>query len=235
MQLFYQPGILDGLYFLDPDESRHCIKVLRKNTGDSIDITDGKGSIFTGIITNADSRKCLFKIKSQELINKPDYYIHIGMAPTKNIDRTEWLIEKCTEIGVDEISFFITSNSERKTLKNDRLFRKMVAAMKQSMKVYLPKLNELQSFNSFINTIKPEVNKFIAFVDQENPISLFHAAEKEQEYCILIGPEGDFTIEELNFAQSKNFKKVSLGDSRLRTETAGIVACHTLKLINSQS
>ena len=235
MQLFYQPGISEGLNFLDPDESHHCHKVLRKKPGDIIDITDGKGSFFKSRITNIDTRKCQFQIESQELVNPPDHYIHIGIAPTKNMDRMEWFVEKCTEIGVDEISFFISSNSERKVLKNDRLSKKLIAAMKQSMKARLPKLNELRSFTRFIDSVNPEANKYIAYVESGNPISLGNAATKEQEYCVLIGPEGDFTKEELNLAQSKNFKKVNLGNSRLRTETAGIVACHTLNLINSQS
>jgi len=233
MQLFYQPGITEGSNFLDPDESRHCLKVLRKKPGGLIDVTDGKGSFYKARITNSDPRKCQFEIESHEIVNAPDHYIHIGMAPTKNMDRMEWFVEKCTEIGVDEISFFISSNSERKVLKNDRLSKKLIAAMKQSMKARLPKLNELRSFTSFIGSVNPKVKKFIAYVDQENPISLLNAAVKEQEYCILIGPEGDFTQKELEMAQSKNFKKVNLGHSRLRTETAGIVACHTLKLLNA--
>jgi 16S rRNA (uracil1498-N3)-methyltransferase len=235
MQLFYQPRISEGLQFLDPDESRHCLKVLRKKPGDTIDVTDGKGSIFKARITNSDPRKCQLEIEGRKIVNAPDHYIHIGIAPTKNMDRMEWLVEKCTEIGVDEISFFVSSNSERKVLKNDRLSKKMISAMKQSIKARLPKLNELISFTSFIESVNPDVNKYIAFVDPENPISLMNAAVKKQKYCVLIGPEGDFTKEELDLAQSKRFKKVNLGTSRLRTETAGIVACHTLKLINSQN
>ena len=124
MQLFYQPGLSEGNKYLDSDESRHCIKVLRKKSGDRIDLTDGKGSFFKARITKTDIRKCEFEIEYKKFIEVPDYYIHIGIAPTKNMDRMEWFVEKCTEIGIDEISFFISSNSERKILKSDRLFER---------------------------------------------------------------------------------------------------------------
>lgn len=233
MQLFYQPALSKGHLFLDPDESRHCIRVLRKNTGDQIDLTDGIGAFYKAEITDNNPRKCEFKIISSRKIESPDIYIHIAVAPTKNMDRMEWMVEKCTELGVNEISFFISSNSERTILKSERLVKKAVSAMKQSMQAYLPIINEAVPFSDFINSIESHVEKFIAFVDPNNPVSLFQAVRKNKEYCILIGPEGDFTQPELKSAQAKSFKKVNLGEKILRTETAGIVACTTLHLMNS--
>ena len=233
MQLFYQPGIADGIYHLDPEESRHCIKVLRKQTGDLISLTDGKGTFFQVRIINDDIRKCQFEIVKQELVPESGYRIHIGIAPTKNLDRTEWFVEKCTEIGVDEISLFISSNSERRDLKIERLYRKMVSAMKQSVKARLPLINHPLTFKSLVDSVESKTQKFIAHVDPSNQSLLLDLVKKKSNYCVLIGPEGDFTKEELSYATSAEFDIVSLGPSRLRTETAGVVACHTLNLVNN--
>jgi len=233
MQLFYQPGIPDGTLFLEPEESGHCIRVLRKKGGDKITITDGLGSIYTARILEANSKKCSFEILETESLPPKGYNIHIAIAPTKNIDRIEWFVEKCTEIGIDRISFFTGKYSERKILKTERLRKKSIAAMKQSIKARMPIISELQKFEEMLNTVDDNTDRFIAYVDHSNNDSLFRLASKGQNYCVLIGPEGDFSSEELKIALSLGFRKVNLGNSRLRTETAGVVACHTLNLINS--
>ena len=231
MSLFYQPEVSGGAHFLDEEESRHCIKVLRHKAGDIIKVQDGSGNIFSVQITSAHPKKCEFEVLDAEFQPLPPHHIHIAIAPTKNLDRIEWFVEKVVEIGVQEISFISCKNSERKVLKLDRLERKALSAMKQSQHLYLPKLNELKPFNDFIAKVS-EANKYIAYVDFNNSVKLSRSAEAGNDYCVLIGPEGDFSSEELEMALKNGFKKVSLGNSRLRTETAGMVACHTLNMIN---
>lgn len=230
MARFYQPEIAIGSHYLRPEESHHCVKVLRHKVGDVIEVLDGNGSLYTVRITKADPKQCNFEIVDATVSEKPPFHIHIAIAPTKNLDRMEWFVEKAVEIGVQEITFMVCRNSERKILKLNRLERKAVSAMKQSQQFYLPKINPLTPYQQLL----PELTagqKFIAFVDFDNPSYLKEVAPREK-YCVLIGPEGDFTDDELNFAISQGFTKVSLGPSRLRTETAGLVACHILNLIN---
>ena len=232
MPLFYQPAINQGVHFLDSEESRHCTKVLRLKQGDSFDVIDGLGTQFTCIITDPNPRKCLFDILEKKGPEPDrDFKIHIAIAPTKNIDRIEWFVEKAVEMGIEEISFIKCKNSERTTIKMERINRKAVSAMKQSRNIKLPKINELQSVNDFYS-LATEKSKFICHVDDANPDLLYQKAKSGNTYCVLIGPEGDFTNEELTSAREHGFVKVSLGHSRLRTETAGISACHTLNLIN---
>ena len=218
---------------MDNEESRHAIKVLRHKIGDEIKIIDGKGSFYTCIITEDNQKKCSFRIKEIQCSPKRPFYIHIAIAPTKNIDRIEWFVEKAVEIGIDEISFINCKNSERKVIKTDRIIRKAISAMKQSMKASLPIINEIISFNQFVKNVEQQ-NKLMAYVDFDNPKNLQSTASKNSSYCILIGPEGDFSKSELELSITTGFEKVSLGHSRLRTETAGIVACHTLNLINEE-
>lgn len=231
MHLFYQPEVSKGQHFLDEEESRHCVKVLRHSTGDVIEVQDGHGHIFKACITVAHQKKCEFEVLSLEFQEAPSYYIHIAIAPTKNLDRIEWFIEKAVEIGVQEISFVLCKNSERRVLKNDRLERKALSAMKQSGHLYFPKINQLIAYDTFITEVQ-QTQKFIAHVDFNNPMKLKEEAASNGQYCILIGPEGDFTTDEIALALQENFKKVGLGNSRLRTETAGIVACHTFNMLN---
>jgi 16S rRNA (uracil1498-N3)-methyltransferase len=232
VQLFYEPNISNDEFYLNDEESRHCIKVLRKKKGDEINVVDGKGTFYQCLLLVDHQKKCLLRIKNTRSEIHKDYYIHIAIAPTKNLDRIEWFVEKAVEIGVDEISFIITKNSERRHLKIDRLEKKAVSAMKQSLKAILPKLNDPILYSSFIKSDLPH-QKYIGYVDIDNPVLLKNAAPANNQYCMLIGPEGDFTETELKEAIVNNFKKVSLGTSRLRTETAGIVACHLLNIINS--
>jgi len=227
MQLFYQPELLNGITHLDVDESRHAVKVMRLKNGDEISLIDGKGTFYKASITNDNFRKCEFKIVSQVKEESHDGFRHLAIAPTKNLDRTEWFVEKAVEMGVDRISFILCKNSERKFLKSDRIVKKAISAMKQSIKATLPVIDELVPFHQFVKKDYPG-SKFIAFVDFENPTRLKSIVTGND--LVLIGPEGDFNTKEVELANEYGFKKVSLGQSRLRTETAGIAAAHILNL-----
>lgn len=229
--IFYQPGIQSGLYYLDPDESRHVTKVLRKKAGDTLHITDGMGVLYTCTITDAKPDICAFAIESSKQEKQKDFCIHIAIAPTKNPDRTEWFVEKATEIGVNEITFLKCENSERTSIKTERIEKLAISAMKQSLKTTLPKIHSICQLREFI-TAPNSSKKFMAYVDQTNPAELVKVAKPKENYVVLIGPEGDFSPTELDLAIRHGYQKVALGTSRLRTETAGIVACHTLNLIN---
>lgn len=232
MNLFYQPLIPEGVHHLDEEESRHCVKVLRRNTGDTIKITDGKGFFYDCVITTADPKKCSFKIVDKRKEKLRDYSIHIAISPTKNPDRIEWFTEKAVEFGIDRITLLQCDNSEKSFLKTERLRKMAVSAMKQSLKASLPQITEPTSFQKFVTSESAD-EKFIAFVDESNPNHLKNLAQKNKSAIVLIGPEGDFSKEELATALENAYKKVSLGNSRLRTETAGVAACHILNLINS--
>jgi 16S rRNA (uracil1498-N3)-methyltransferase len=230
--LFYQPGIQEGVLFLDVEESRHCVKVLRKKAGDPISLTDGKGFFYDAIITKADVGQCFFEVRKRSQSPKKDYYIHIAISPTKNADRIEWFVEKVTELGVDQISLIDCKNTERSFIKTERLLKVAISAMKQSVKAVLPIITtQLLQFTEVVENCAQSV-KCIAFVDHTNPLHLQEVVSANTSCCVLIGPEGDFSPEELKMATDHGFKKVSLGPSRLRTETAGIAACHILNLIN---
>ena len=230
MQLFYLENPENEI-ILSSEESKHTTKVLRKKYGDVLEFTDGKGNFYKAEITVADSRKCRLKIVSSEQKGKQhNYHLHIAIAPTKNMDRFEWFLEKATEIGIDEITPIICSRSERKVIKTQRCNRILLSAMKQSLKFHLPKLNEAISFQEFTNQ-NFEGRKYIAHCEKSDKLELRkeNAAERT---LILIGPEGDFSTTEIEMALQNQFKAVSLGTSRLRTETAGIVAVHTININN---
>ena len=232
MQLFYLPNVTDTCY-LDEVESRHCVKVLRLKQGDIIKLTDGKGFFYSAEISDANPKKCQLTIThKEEEQHKRNYFLHIAIAPTKNIDRFEWFLEKATEIGIDEITPIVSENSERKQIKPERLEKIIVSAMKQSLKATVPLLNPLTSYTNFIKAEQSD-QKYIAHCYDENKIELFHTIQEKKRYVILIGPEGDFSLKEVESAISNGFQPISLGNSRLRTETAGIVACHTFALRNS--
>lgn len=235
MFIFYQPAIAQGEHYLDTEESRHCVRVLRKQIGDQIQLVDGKGHIYQAVITQASDKKCQFDITEKTKVPEEDYRIHLALSPTKNIDRTEWFVEKAVEIGVHQISFILCENSERKVLKPDRLERKAISAMKQSQHAYLPDIQPLIKFQDFIKQQNSQVNRFIAYLGDEPNSHLIHAAPARQPYLVLIGPEGDFNAKEVSMALDAGFKPVSLGNSRLRTETAGIVACHSLQLLQTMT
>lgn len=230
MILFYQPDIATGSTWLSEEESKHCTKVLRKREGEVITVTDGKGFFYDCTIKKADSRKCEFVIDTVRLEPKKNHRIHIAIAPTKNADRLEWFVEKATEMGIDEITLLDCDHSERTYTKTERLLKVTVSAMKQSQKATLPILNELIPFSGILT--KEADQRFIAYVDHSNPQHLSQIAKAGKKYLVLIGPEGDFSKEELNLALQNDFAKVSLGTSRLRTETAGMAACCLLNSIN---
>lgn len=232
MHFSYLPEADLGLHTLSEEESFHCAKVLRMKAGDPIAVTNGKGKIFQGLLVDGHPKKAVVELTElKETYDQWPFHLHIAIAPTKNIDRLEWFIEKAVEIGVNEISLFTSFHSERKQLRLDRLEKIMLAAMKQSMKSFLPKINALASFDQLLDrTFNGE--KFIAYIDDTVVELLGNALQAATECTILIGPEGDFSAKEVAQARAKGFKTVSLGAARLRTETAGIVACHTVQIIN---
>ena len=232
MQIFYTPDIKQDFYTFSKEESQHCIKVLRKKNNDTIHLVDGRGSLYTGNITDSNPKACKIEItKIEREYQKTDHYLHIALAPTKNTDRLEWFLEKATEIGINEITPIICTRSERKIVKIDRLNKILVSAMKQSVKAYLPILNEPISFNEFLS-LKSDGNKFIANCFDQDRKELNEFNLKGNKTLVLIGPEGDFTEQENLKAKEVEFKSIKLGKSRLRTETAALVACHTINLQN---
>ena len=232
MQLFYIPEIKNNEAILDPVESKHAVKVLRLTNGSNVQIVDGKGGFYEAEIADANPKKCRLKIRnSTQNFGKRNFRLHVAIAPTKNNDRLEWFLEKATEIGIDEITPLITKHSERKTVNLERMEKKMISAMKQSLKAYLPKLNEAVAFNQLIASAS-EQEKFIAHCYEGNKPHLKSVVNKSTGVLVLIGPEGDFSRDEIELAGEKGFTGISLGNARLRTETAGIVACHIVNLIN---
>lgn len=234
MQLFYNPDITekDAQVIFNRDESRHISKVLRKKEGDILNITNGSGLLFEAEIIKADIKQCLAKITSVEKQPPPPYYLHMIVAPTKMNERFEWFLEKAMEIGVHEITPVICDHSERKVVKLNRFERVLQSAMKQSLHFRMPKLNKPVNFTDFINS-EIEGEKFIAHCEDETEKTYLQNSIKPMEKInILIGPEGDFSHKEIQTALNCKWKAVSLGESRLRTETAAIVACHTVALIN---
>ena len=205
MQLFYQPEISKGHHFLSQEESRHAVKVLRQTPGDLLNITDGFGSFYQATIVEANQKKCSFTITEQTKVNPCPIYRHIAIAPTKNMDRFEWFVEKATEFGIDRITPILCHNSERRIVKVDRIRKKAVSAMKQSIKAFNPVIDELMSFQ---NCLQIDSNyKFIAHVDNTNPTLLNDQIEKKGSHLILIGPEGDFSDKEIELAVDGGFSK----------------------------
>lgn len=234
MQLFFQEDMSHERFVLNPEESKHLAKVLRKSVGDIVYFTNGMGELFTCRIEDTDPKKAQVKVLEKQYIPKDDYYIHLAIAPTKNQDRLEWMVEKITEIGCHEITFLSTVHTEKAYLKLDRLEKKIIAACKQSLKSWKPRLNAQVDYFKFINSAQVgDCQKFIAYVDGHNA-GLVAQAKRSSSYILLIGPEGDFSPDEIQQAFSAGFLSCSLGKSRLRTETAGMVAVHTLNLINNE-
>jgi len=232
VNLFYQPLIPQGALHLDPDESRHAVKVLRKRNGDLIRLTDGNGVFYEGIITDADAHQCTFDIHSTVAEREKNFRIHIGISPTKNADGIEWFVEKAVEFGIDEITLLQCDHTERQHLKVERLNKTAVSAMKQSLKAKLPVIRSTTGFKDVVRLTTGE-QKYIAHVDERNQHHLQQFVVRGLSYLVLIGPEGDFSADELTLADAHGFKRVSLGSSRLRTETAGLAACHILNLANT--
>ncbi|WNM17822.1 16S rRNA (uracil(1498)-N(3))-methyltransferase [Flavobacterium capsici] len=235
MQLFYNPALTETQtsFVFEKEESKHIIKVLRKKTGDILHVTNGLGYLFTTEITIASDSKCTVKINSFEKQTEPKFNLHLAVAPTKMNDRYEWFLEKATEIGIQEITPIICEHSERKVIKNDRFQKILESAMKQSLHFYIPKLNDAISFKEFLK-INTKSQKFIAHCEETEKKSLKNELKTNKDVLILIGPEGDFSVKEIQLAIANNFIPVSLGNTRLRTETAAIVACHSVVFKNEE-
>jgi len=233
MQLFYNPTINENSDFFsfDKEESKHIIKVLRKKDSDILFVTNGLGILFKTEITLASDSKCTVKIVFIEKTEPSKYYLHLAVAPTKMNDRYEWFLEKATEIGVSEITPIICEHSERKIIKTERFDKIIQSAMKQSNQMYLPKLNDPILFKDFIK-IKNNDTKFIAHCEENEKKSLKESLKPKTKTTILIGPEGDFSKKEIQMALDNEYLPISLGNSRLRTETAAIIACSQVAFVN---
>lgn len=234
MNIFYTPDISGNFYTLNEAESKHCIRVLRHVQGDQLTLIDGKGNWYEATITDANPKRCSVEVvKTIADVGKRNYRLHVAIAPTKNIDRFEWFLEKATEIGIDEITPILCEHSERKQIKPERLEKVIVSAMKQSLKAFLPQLNNLTTFESLLQTAT-EGGKYIAHCEEGQKNHLFHQVKPSESVLVLIGPEGDFSPDEIQKAKEGGFTEISLGESRLRTETAGMVATQIVQLVNEK-
>jgi len=235
LNLFYNKNITttDTQVLFDKEESRHIGKVLRKQEGDILDLTNGTGYFFKARLIVVTPKQCVAEIVSSEIRPQMPYHLHLAVAPTKLNDRFEWFLEKATEIGISEITPVICDHSERKVIRPERYEKIIVSAMKQSVKAYLPVLNPAVSYDSFINSeINSDTQKFIAHCEDDDKQALKSILKPQQAVLVLIGPEGDFSTSEIKKALDVGYKPVSLGESRLRTETAAIVACHSVAFVN---
>jgi 16S rRNA (uracil1498-N3)-methyltransferase len=233
MQLFFQEKIEIPLTYLDEEESKHLVKVLRKKQGDQIRLTNGKGHVFECVILEANPKKTSLKVLSTSEVPEDPFQIHLAIAPTKSPDRMEWMVEKITELGFHHLTLLETMNSERSFLKTDRLQKKVISACKQSLKFRIPELHQTRKLLDLIKSNEfDQFQKFIAYVDELHENHLFDLARPGEKYLILIGPEGDFDPKEIKSAIEHGFRPVSLGKSRLRTETAGLAAVQMLQVLN---
>jgi 16S rRNA (uracil1498-N3)-methyltransferase len=231
MNLFYTPDIDNAFYTLNEEESLHCLRVLRLTKGDDIWLANGKGMLYKSKIIDDNKKKCTVEVV--EIFKdhgKRNYSLHIAIAPTKNIDRIEWFLEKATEIGIDEITPLICEHSERKTVNMERLNRVITAAMKQSLKAYHPLLNKEKRFDDFVSS-ELNASKFIAHCGDDT-MGLKDFYQKGWNAVILIGPEGDFSEKEIARSKENGFTAINFGNNRYRTETAALVATHTIYLMN---
>ncbi|RKR07149.1 16S rRNA (uracil1498-N3)-methyltransferase [Maribacter vaceletii] len=233
MQLFYNPNIDRSTenFTFSEEESKHIIRVLRKKEGNILTITNGKGLLVTSKITIANPKKCTAVILTSIEKEPSTSWIHLAVAPTKNNDRFEWFLEKATEIGINEITPILCENSERKIIKQERMEKVIQSAMKQSLQTFLPKFNPIISYKDFLKK-EHKGQLFIAHCEETEKIDLSKKAVPNKNTTVLIGPEGDFSSTEIKTAFENKFSPVSLGENRLRTETAAIVACTTLSILN---
>ena len=233
MQLFYNPDIdkTTESFSFDKEESRHIIKVLRKKDSDILHVTNGLGFLFETEITLASDNKCTVQVLSVKKADEPKFRLHLAVAPTKMNDRFEWFLEKATEIGIQEITPVFCDRSERKAINPERFEKIILSAMKQSNETFLPKLNQAVSFKEFIKQ-KNEGLNLIAHCEETDKKSLKEILKPNKNVTMLIGPEGDFSEKEIALALENNFQPVTLGNTRLRTETAAIVACHSVVFFN---
>jgi len=233
MHIFYTPDISGDSYQLNEEESKHCIRVLRLSVGDVIQLVDGKGGFYTAEITSDNVKRVGLKVLTAEQeFHKRNHYLHIAVAPTKNIDRIEWFLEKATELGIDEITPIITDRSERKIVKEDRLNKVITSAVKQSIKAYHPVLNQAISLDQFFKSSFEGECLIAHCIEGEDKKYISDLVKPNGRYLILIGPEGDFTPAEIETALNKNFKPLTLGENRLRTETAALAVCFEVNYLN---
>jgi 16S rRNA (uracil1498-N3)-methyltransferase len=234
MQFFYNPDLDPSVseFAFPEDESKHIVKVLRKKEDDVLHITNGKGQLFEAKILSADAKKCRAEVISRSKKHRRMHWFHLVIAPPKSNDRYEWFLEKATEIGVNEITPIICERSERRTVKRERSEKIVQSAMKQSLRTYLPQLNEAISFDDFL---EKEHNGllFIAHCEDTDKVDLKRKVAPDHDLTVLIGPEGDFSKTEIRSAEEKGFQPVSLSRGRLRTETAAIVTCTVVNMINN--
>lgn len=230
MHIFFQPDLTSDSILLSEEESKHAIRVLRLNVGEEVQLVDGKGNRAVAEVADAHPKRCVLKINSRSAEKpKRNFYLHIAVAPTKNIERIEWFVEKATEIGIDEITLIECEHSERTVVKVERLEKVAVSAMKQSQQSWMPVINDVIPIGRFLSTSNAEIN-LIAHCDEgaKNPINVLSFADKK--VLILIGPEGDFSPVEIKSAIANGFSPVSLGETRLRTETAALYAVMAVNL-----
>jgi len=233
MQLFYDATLTapDTVFSFDKEESKHIIKVLRKKDGDILHVTNGLGYLFTTQITLASEKNCTVQITQVELQKPLAYQLHLAVAPTKMNDRFEWFLEKATELGITEITPILCDHAERKHINLDRLEKVIISAMKQSNQCYLPKIHPFTPFSAFVKAERTG-QLFVAHCEETERFSLKSKLSPNQETTILIGPEGDFSSAEIQLALTQHFQAVTLGSTRLRTETAALAACHSVAFIN---
>jgi len=233
MHLFYTPDIEKSeFYQLNEEESKHAVRVLRLNVEDEVWLTDGKGTMMQANVLDNHPKRCNLRVvKRMADYGKRDFHLHMVVAPTKNISRFEWFLEKATEIGVDEITPILCEHSERNTVKIDRLNKVITSAVKQSLKAYHPKLNRISKFGDFLKEHTKE-NMLLAWCKATEEARIDNFAKNGQDVVILIGPEGGFSEREIEEAKDVGVKMVSISSSRLRTETAALVACHSMAFIN---
>lgn len=233
MQVFYAPDINGSEFTLDENESRHLVRVLRMQQGSGVKLIDGKGNLYEGIIDVPDQKRCVIRVTGvQKDFEKRNYRLHIAISPLKNPDRFEWFVEKAVEIGIDEITPLLCRNTERKGIKTERINSIIVSAMKQSLKACRTVLNEAIPFAEFVKSELSGVKLIThcnTYHDRKNVKDVYH---KGQRAIIMVGPEGDFSREEIELASQNGYIHVHLGNSRLRSETAGIAACYSVYFIN---
>lgn len=233
MQLFYDPDLNSGIHSLREEEATHAFRVLRKRVGDQLNLVDGKGGWFTAEVNAISKRECLIEVTEiRREDSRTNHQLTLLVAPTKNIDRFEWILEKATEIGVDFIQPILTEHSERKRIRTDRLERVLEAAMKQSLRAFKPSLGELLPLKEALNQVAPGSTRYLAYLGAKDTPLLHRAYSAGNSTTIAIGPEGGFSPAEAELAKSVGYQYVSLGPNRLRTETAAIAAVHTIEQAN---
>ncbi len=232
MHLFYTPDIVSTIYRLSEEESKHCTRVLRLKVGDLVNLVDGRGGFYIAeLITDHPKKTELHILEAKQEFGKRNHHLHIAIAPTKNIDRFEWFLEKATEIGIDAVTPIVCERSERKEVKLERSNKIITAAIKQSLKAYHPLLNPQTTFKDFVSNADADF-KYVAHCEDRKKNPIGQNFQSAQRYIVLIGPEGDFASQEIQFALEKGFLPITLGESRLRTETAALQACFEINYLN---